>query len=165
MIAKEATKEEILLKIKGKLALSQNETIYRKIEELDSKNLANVFWASGSEIDALEKICDLVCYPKSRLKAIKTSSGRILAEALLNHPQAPKPKKISLSGTYYLGKDLINFYEKIDADDRPGLPPWLAASDQQAEHADIVARIMNELEPHISAAIRKVLFEEENHAS
>ena len=126
---------------------------------------------SGTYSDDVPKSIDEInrdiYYPMSALSMVSTMSGRIINEALRNHPNAPRydTKGPAGQGKYYHGEKIIRFYEHINITGE-GLsnspPPWVAAADKQAEHTDMVARVMNELEPHISNAIRKVLFEEMN---
>jgi hypothetical protein len=113
---------------------------------------------------SIDQLRDDALYSKSSINGIKTPSGRVLSEAISNHPKAPPmaaAKGRNRGGNYYHGETIKRFYEVITSQgEGVSVPPWISASDKQAEHTDIVARIMAELEPHISNAVRKVLFEE-----
>ena len=136
------------------------EDIYRIEDGFKIINRAS----SIGEPEDISEIVDDVCYSKTSIRKIKTSSNRFLDEALTNHPSAPAhvTEGRTRNGKYYLGSDLKHFFETLIKTDFIIAPPWATAVDKQAEHTDIVARIMNELDPHISNAIRKVLFEEMN---
>jgi hypothetical protein len=111
----------------------------------------------------IDDLRDDALYSKISLHKICTKSGRSLSEAIANHPKAPPVENNgrSKNGHYYYGETIKRFYEVITSQgEGVSVPPWISASDKQAEHADIVARIMAELEPHISNAVRKALFEE-----
>ena len=122
----------------------------------------------SQSVESIDDIRPQRIYSKSNFRQIKTRNGYALVDALNHHPKAPSmdydaAKEGLGAGHLFKGQTIIDFYHLIESESMPQeSAPWMRGADKSAERADIVARIMSKLHPHIERTVYEVLFEEGN---
>ena len=119
----------------------------------------------GPFIDSIDDVRMDTVYSKSNLSNLRASNGYPISEALKFHPNAPTPDyeggQLGVpKGTYYEGKTVIDFFALIESNTPITItaPPWMHTKDKAAETVDMVALIMDMIQPELQRAIYEVIF-------
>lgn len=120
---------------------------------------------SGIPIESISEIRPDTIYSKSNVSKLRVSIGYAISDALKFHPNAPAAdydgcEMGTAKGDYYEGKTIIDFFALLESNTPITItaPPWMHTKDKTAETVDMVALIMDMIQPELQNAIYQVIF-------